>query len=210
MIFKKFDVKTFLDAPCGDANWQHEIPGIASVQYTGADIVSDEITSNMRKRLALPNFRFVNLDLVQDVVPKDLFDVALVRDVIQHLPLQDGLKIYRNIEESGVKYLVTNFHDPRYGKINKNITPGDFFQNNPMIAPFNFAEPLFYTVDMSDAYMQQVPTEKKYVAVWKLPAVGLGNGTAFTPDLALARKGPVAVSEEGRRILQELGLGGES
>ena len=68
--------------------------------------------------------RFINLDLVEDDLPQN--DVYLCRDVIQHLSLEEGMAIIKNIEasgelflarrdylanvETGSKYLVTNFH----------------------------------------------------------------------------------------------------
>jgi hypothetical protein len=43
--------------------------------------------------------RFMNLDLVRDKLPNA--DAFLVRDAVQHLPLEDGMQLYRNVELSG-------------------------------------------------------------------------------------------------------------
>ncbi|TPX69651.1 hypothetical protein SpCBS45565_g02309 [Spizellomyces sp. 'palustris'] len=206
-VIDHFSIQTFLDAPCGDCNWQPGIPSFSKVAYTGADIVPNVIIQNMRKYLYKPNMRFVNLDLAMDPFPQDAFDAILCRDAIQHLPLKDGMKIYNNFQTSGAKYLITNFHDPRKGNFqNTNVKPGDFYHNNPLLPPFNFSLPLFYTIDASDEHLVQNMWERKYVAVWRLPAIGLGNGTAFVPDEEAAKKGIVPVSDEGRSILEELGL----
>jgi hypothetical protein len=34
----KYNIKTIVDVPCGDANWQYAIPGIEKVTYTGYDV----------------------------------------------------------------------------------------------------------------------------------------------------------------------------
>ncbi len=34
-MLANYSVRTVLDAGCGDANWQHRIPGIAAVRYHG-------------------------------------------------------------------------------------------------------------------------------------------------------------------------------
>ncbi|KAI9093844.1 hypothetical protein DFS34DRAFT_652401 [Phlyctochytrium arcticum] len=200
---RAMNIKTFLDAPCGDCNWQPNLDTFNRIQYTGADIVERAITLNMRKYLNKPNMRFVNLDLVLDKIPKNHFDAVLCRDAIQHLPLKDGLQVYKNFEQSGAKYLITNFHDPKFGG-NQDIAAGQFYHNHPFLPPFNFSKPLFYTIDASDQHLQEVLNERKYIAVWKLPVVGRGDGNAFVPDEELAKKGIVPVSEEGRQILLSL------
>ena len=57
------------------------------------------VLANGRKYRNFENMRFLNLDLVRDKLPQA--DTYLVRDAVQHLPLEDGLQIYRNVELSG-------------------------------------------------------------------------------------------------------------
>ncbi|KAI9105600.1 hypothetical protein DFS34DRAFT_644405 [Phlyctochytrium arcticum] len=206
-VFAHFKIKHFLDAPCGDCNWQPHLKTFKDISYTGADIVNTVITHNMRKYLDRPNMRFVNLDLVLDKIPQGQFEAILSRDAVQHLPLADGTTLYQNFEQSGAKYLISNFHDPSFGKYkNKDIGAGAFYDNHPFLPPFNLSLPLFYTIDASDEHLIEAPYERKYVAVWKLPALHLGDGKAFEPDEELAKQGLVPVTEEGRKVLEELGL----
>ena len=51
-LFKRLDVKIFLDAPCGDWNWM-QLVDLAGVDYIGIDVVADVIASN-RERFARP------------------------------------------------------------------------------------------------------------------------------------------------------------
>lgn len=96
---RQFDIKTFFDGPSGDCNWQPHLETFEDLQYTGADIVASLVLANGRKYRNYDNMRFLNLDLVRDRLP--YADAFLVRDAVQHLPLEDGMHIYRNVEKSG-------------------------------------------------------------------------------------------------------------
>ncbi|KAJ3119640.1 hypothetical protein HK098_005290 [Nowakowskiella sp. JEL0407] len=175
-MFKIFKPSSFLDSPCGDCNWQPHIPGIENVQYTGADIVPDVIIENSRKYLNKKNMRFVNLDLVADakLLPPGQFDIVLCRDAVQHLSLNDGLTVYKGFEDMGAKILITNIHIPADLKIksdqNRNIPAGQYYPNNPLLPPFNFGLPLFYTPEQyHDGYI-------KVIAAFQLPVLKQGTG----------------------------------
>ena len=63
-----------------------------------------------------------------------------MRDVIQHLPINIGVKIINSIRESGIKYaLITTYDVPE----NKgDIKSGDFYRNNLEKPPFNLGNTL--------------------------------------------------------------------
>ncbi|KAJ1552857.1 hypothetical protein HK096_010168, partial [Nowakowskiella sp. JEL0078] len=177
-MWQIFGIKSFLDSPCGDCNWQPSIPGFDKINYTGIDIVSAEILQNAQKYISKPNMRFINLDLVtQGIIPKDQFDMVMCRDAIQHLPLLDGLEIYKSLEATGAKILITNVHlpigHPNVRSQNYNIGPGDFYANNPLYPPFNFGPPIFYTLDT----FHSVDPHVKLMAAFELPIVGKGDGS---------------------------------
>ncbi|KAJ3069355.1 hypothetical protein HK102_006944, partial [Quaeritorhiza haematococci] len=197
-VWDIFSIKTFLDAPCGDCNWQPSIEGFENVMYTGADIVPQLIIKDMRKYINKLNMRFVNLDLVIDKVPQG-FDAIMCRDAIQHLPLKDGEAIYKNFEASGAKFLITNFHNTTG---NWDISPGSWYANNPMLPPFNFPPPLFYIVDADDGFLSSTK-DWKYMGVWRLPALHRGQGVAIEPDVDKARRGVVPVGEESERLMEK-------
>ncbi|TPX32631.1 hypothetical protein SmJEL517_g04275 [Synchytrium microbalum] len=178
LVFRVFDVKSWLDTPCGDCNWQRNISGFNDILYTGADIVPSVIIQNGRKYRDIQNMKFMHLDLAVDDVPNGA-DVILCRDMLQHTPLEAGRGVIQNFEQSGAKYLVTNFHSLNYKPEsggNRNIKPGEFFLIDVMKPPYNFPPPLMYSVDGRDS---EVATEHNYkmVGIWKLPVLDKGNGT---------------------------------
>ena len=62
------------------------------------------------------------------------------------------MAVIRNIEASGAKYILTNFHVNKAthrGVPNTDIPSGRFYPNHIMLAPFNFPPPLAYILDMS-------------------------------------------------------------
>lgn len=129
----KYKAKVFVDVPCGDANWQAGIPGIHDIVYKGYDIADTPIKTARAKNLHFQAMSFDQLDLTAQVPPIQA-DIILVRDVIQHLPLDKGKQMLLNAKKSGAKFLaVTTFSDG----VNKNISAGSFYQNNVHSSPFN-------------------------------------------------------------------------
>ena len=155
------------------------------------DIVPELILGNSKKHARFKNARFINLDLVLDELPQS--DVYMVRDVIQHLSLDDGVALIKNVEKTGAKYLISNFHNlKRTGEAleNRNIEAGRFYPNNAMLPPFNFPNPLYYILDMHDGYYDRENDGMgiKLAAVWKLPVLGQGTGRGFTVDFEQAKE----------------------
>ncbi|KAJ1554273.1 hypothetical protein HK096_004306 [Nowakowskiella sp. JEL0078] len=175
-MWKVFNVKSFLDSPCGDCNWQPSIPGFENVNYTGVDIVPSAIVHNSIKYIEKTNMRFISLDLAKDgdKLPKN-FDIVMCRDAIQHLPLEDGMKIFKSLEATGAKLLITNVHlplsHPQSTLVNYNIVPGDYYPNNPLLPPFNFGTPVFYTFDTLETPFA------KLMAAFELPSIEKGPGS---------------------------------
>lgn len=127
-IFKKFNIKTFLDIPCGDFNWMSYID-FKGVEYVGADIVESLIEDN-KKRYDGLNFEV--LDITEDKLPQ--VDLIFARDILGHLSYENINKSLYNIVESGSKYLLTtSFTKWNY---NTDIKNGDWRPINLMIEPF--------------------------------------------------------------------------
>lgn len=107
-IISSYNIRTMLDAPCGDVGWMALVGGIEGVQYTGADIsehavetnrlkfdaggygltegfdpeVDEEIISLMEQGQGLQDPVFLVADLVEDVpASRDgrPFDLVFVR-----------------------------------------------------------------------------------------------------------------------------------
>lgn len=134
----KYNIKVFVDAPCGDANWQGSIPGIDHVKYKGYDIADLPVQRARNKNSQHVGMSFDQLDLTKHS-PTEKPDLMMVRDVIQHVPLSMGRQMLLNAKAAGAKYIaVTTFTD---GK-NSDITAGSFYQNDIHAHPFSLPSPL--------------------------------------------------------------------
>jgi hypothetical protein len=170
-------ITSMVDAPCGDTNWQPLLKGFTEISYIGIDIVPSLIKNNTEKFKNHTNMIFLEKDISTEALPKA--DLALCRDMIQHNSLEDGYRTFMNIENSGIKYLVTNFH--LYSKENINIIPGEWYPIDVFLPPFNFSKPLFFTKEGHDGDS----VDGKMVGIWKLPALGMGNGKKLDIDATI-------------------------
>ena len=82
--FEQYNIKRVVDV-CGDANWQHLIPGIENIDYCGIDISPTVLRKARVRHDDKPSMSFKELDIVTDELPRA--DCFLLKDVLQHLPL---------------------------------------------------------------------------------------------------------------------------
>lgn len=137
-LLKKLDVKTFLDAPCGDFNWIKHID-YEFDQYIGIDIVEKIIIDNNAK-YANEKYFFSCLDICRSPLPK--MDLIFCRDVLVHLDYENSLAALKNFKSSGAKYLLTTTFTDREGNVDLK---------NEMIwrtlnlekGPFDFPRPVY-------------------------------------------------------------------
>jgi hypothetical protein len=129
------NIKSVLDAPCGDCNWQHEIFDFVD-SYVGVDIVERNILNNSKKFKADKNVSFYHADLVDFNA-----DLIICRDMLIHLSNDAAMKVLNNFKASGSKYLLTT----NYLKINENeeIPDGSYRPINLSLAPFALPVPDF-------------------------------------------------------------------
>ena len=135
-LFDIFNIKTVLDAPCGDMNWMRLVLAERKdIDYTGGDIVPPMIELNQRL-YGNDRIRFEVLDITTDELPAA--DLMICRDCLFHLP---EVKIYEfldNFLKSNIKYLLTTTHEPASGK-NEVINPGEWFKLDLLSPPYNFS-----------------------------------------------------------------------
>lgn len=60
---------------------------------------------------------------------------------------------------------------------NENQPPGGMYYVNIFLHPFNFSKPEFFIKEGGEYNPQ--PEDQKTIGVWKLPALGLGDGQFF-------------------------------
>jgi 2-polyprenyl-3-methyl-5-hydroxy-6-metoxy-1,4-benzoquinol methylase len=129
-VFKKFNIKSVLDIPCGDFNWMNNVD-LKEVHYIGADIVENMIEDNKNN---FKDYEFKVLDITEDDLPE--VDLIFARDILGHFDYENIEKTIKNIIRSGSKYLLTtSFTKWEY---NVDIKNGDWRPINLMLKPFLF------------------------------------------------------------------------
>lgn len=136
-LFKKYTIKFFVDAPCGDFNWMKAVDLSSLEQYAGLDIVADLIAEN-NKKYASEKIHFFVCDIACDLLPSA--DLLLCRDCLQHMPNKDIMAFVQNAIKSGVRYLLVTTYKKIKGDL--DIEPGDCRKVNVQEPPFNFPEPI--------------------------------------------------------------------
>lgn len=130
LFFKKYGVKSMLDAPCGDFYWMQKI-NLDGINYTGGDIVPEIIKNNYEH--TTNSIQFKRIDILNDRLPK--VDLILCRDLFVHLTNEQIFKALKNIRASGSKYLLLTSYKSRL--INKDIAEiGHWRTLNMEVAPF--------------------------------------------------------------------------
>lgn len=135
-LFRKYQIKTILDVPCGDFNWMQRL-AMEGMQYIGADVVP-EIVERNHERFGDKHRKFVHLDMVSDALPA--VDLVFCRDCLVHFSFSDIASALENIYKSGSRYLmITTFPDEPE---NHDIPTGGWRTLDFKKAPFYFPEPL--------------------------------------------------------------------
>lgn len=161
ILLQELNIKTLLDAPCGDFNWIQHVNLSFLDQYIGIDIVSDLIWTN-KKKYENETHQFVCANIIADPLPQ--VDIILCRDCLVHLKFQDILKTLKNMKASRSIYLLTTTF-PRL-QSNRNLKKtGQWRPLNLQRPPFNFPEPL---VLMNEECKHDKKYPDKSLGLWKI------------------------------------------
>lgn len=141
VLFETYQIRTFVDAPCGDWAWMQHVD-LNGIDYTGLDISSSLIAENTAAH-AKDGVSFAVADITSDDLPRS--DLFLCRDCLFHLKFWLRWEFFRKFEASGSKYLLMTSNSV---ETNRNITQnGSFRKFNPTKPPFNFPEPIEIIVE---------------------------------------------------------------
>ena len=163
---RQLDVRSLLDAPCGDFNWAAPVADAVDL-YVGADVVPELVAAN-QARHASPRRAFVRLDLTRDALPAA--DAVLCRDCLVHFSFADVWAALGNIQDSGARYLIaTTFLDRTY---NLDAPTGSWRTLNLQAPPFAFGAPLLVIDEQCTGWNGQY--RDKRLAVW--PVASLPRG----------------------------------
>lgn len=145
-LFEQFEIKSMLDAPCGDYNWMRLVER-PEVQYTGGEIVPELVDAN-NAQYADDNTRFIVCDIVQDDLPA--VDLWLCRDVLFHFSYADIFQTLSNLFRSNIKYILTTDHPEQEQNI--DIRTGSFRSMNVLREPLCFPAPILWIDDWVEGY----------------------------------------------------------
>ena len=151
-IIKKYEVKTILDAPCGDFNWIRDILS-ENLDYVGVDIVEQLINKN-KNLYSNKNISFINLDITKDKLPDA--DLLICRDCLIHLSFKSINSFFKNFLESKIKLiLLTNYEFKDKKKIiNTDIPDGEYREIDLSEPPFSLNEPFIKILDKDELNKQ--------------------------------------------------------
>ncbi|MDB2682719.1 class I SAM-dependent methyltransferase [Alphaproteobacteria bacterium] len=141
-LFKKLNLKTMVDLPCGDFNWFKEID-YKFEKYIGCDIVQALIDENNEKYSDNHHF-FQKLDCLTEEIPQ--CDLFFCRDLLIHFSNDDIFRFFDNILRSDIKWVMIS-HAVNHP--NENIKTGQGRLVNLTAAPFNLPQPA--TIIMENA-----------------------------------------------------------
>jgi 2-polyprenyl-3-methyl-5-hydroxy-6-metoxy-1,4-benzoquinol methylase len=164
-ILSRLQVRTLLDAPCGDFHWmQHvELDGIA---YTGLDVVASVI-ERCQACFASPSRQFLCRNILTDALPQA--DAILSRDCLSHLANEQVFAALRNFRSSGAIWILATTYPSRVR--NWDIVSGNWRPINLCAAPFGFPPPVDALIEGSTEYDGDFAD--KTLAVWRFSALPL-------------------------------------
>jgi hypothetical protein len=110
-LAKKLELRTAVDAGCGDFNVGRELA--ASFQrYTALDVSGFIIRRNKAAFANLRNVEFRVSNLIEEIPPR--VDIVMIRQVLQHLTNAQIARILQNVEASGSRYLLVAEEQPAH------------------------------------------------------------------------------------------------
>jgi SAM-dependent methyltransferase len=135
-LFRRRQISTLLDAPCGDFNWMAEVvPHLEN--YYGVDIVPELIRENQTQHQR-KQIHFQCANLATDPLPRA--DLVLCRDCFIHLSTNLIWSSLNNFKKTGARYLLLSHQNEDITYL--DIVPGSCRPINFHKPPFNFPKPL--------------------------------------------------------------------
>ena len=158
-FFRQYNIRSMLDAPCGDYNWMKMVPK-KGISYLGGDIVKKLIVQN-NKIYKAENVSFIEIDIINDKLPK--VDLLLIRDCFIHFSNHDLVKALRNIVASGSEYLYTTSYMD--SGATDDIKTGEWRRLNLLAPPFSLPAPDLVFMEESTEQNNRFPD--KAMLLWK-------------------------------------------
>jgi SAM-dependent methyltransferase len=156
-LCRELEIRTVIDAACGDGNWMPDLPG-----YVGVDVSPEAVRL---ARVRNPHRTYLVGNVATMKLPQA--DLVIIRDAIQHLSLADGMATLASILRSKPRYLLASTY---VGGENVDIVTGaDAYSPDLEAAPFSMGEPerlIFDGWTYHDATAVRDP--RKFLGLWRL------------------------------------------
>lgn len=165
-VIKKYDIKSVLDAPCGDLTWmKHLLPTLfkLNVTYTGIDIVSSVIQANKQYESSFVNFQ--HIDLTSSELPKA--DLVFSRQIMQHLNSEDNTKFLSKLNLRRHTYFMATTYDTVENQNFVKVSGPDNVLINLRQPPYNLPTPL-------ERVLEQARVQE-YMSLWNVSDIRLAN-----------------------------------
>lgn len=166
-LVRRFGIKRFLDAPCGDFAWMRHVLNDMDVTYIGADIVAP-IISGLQAEFETDKVSFVHLDITRDRLPQA--DIMMCRDCLFHLCYMDIARALRNFIDSDIPYLLTTTHINKSGFKNRDIQTGEHRLIDLFAEPFCFPD---HPLERISDWIK--PKPEKEMCLWSREQVLVGT-----------------------------------
>ena len=158
IFFKKYQIKSMLDIPCGDFLFMEQFLKNKNIKYIGGDIVEELIKNNKRK---YKNYKFEIFDIINNH-KIDKFDILHIKDCLFHFSFNDIWKVIENVSSFKTKYTLITSHKSLIMK-NLDIESGEFRHLDLERKPFNFPKPIYKIYE----YKFNITLFPRFVGVWK-------------------------------------------
>jgi len=141
-LIKKYNIQNIFDVPCGTYSWMHEVIDTTGIQYTGMDIVKEQVDTNRKK---YPQHSFLHGDMT--VSKFQSFDLIFSKEGTQHMTETSTLSFLERVQESKSKYLCLTHYDvsfntdDTYDTINgiPDLESGAYREQNFLLPPYSLS-----------------------------------------------------------------------
>ena len=122
-IIKEYNIKNFVDTSCGDWFWMKSIRNQLDCNYTGIDIVSDVIQTNITN-YSNDTTRFIHGDFINvlKTMADKSIDLLLCRHTCEHLPTEYVLELIKEVKRTSKYFLLTTKTTDSESPINTELT----------------------------------------------------------------------------------------
>lgn len=163
-FIKNNNIKSIIDAPCGDFNYMSKID-LENVQYLGLDVSKNAIEM-CKKKSNKTNIEFKVFNIITDTLPKS--DLILIKDLFLHLSFSHITTVLENVKLSGCKYFATSRYSHGNGTNTDKLS--DLTNRGIEITtqPFYFNFPIIFKTYYTSLHLTTKPWIKDEIIIFQM------------------------------------------